>query len=217
MAGAAAGIGAGLGVLGAVMQMVAAKKAEAEMAQTFQKEQDLQNRYQVQAFGNHQQLVPTQGVETARQDLAAGKERRVGEYNRLNENRLGGGPANARDQQAFALSGNARANLGSYSDWQLNNAIRRIRSADRLNRIVFNASEDAGVFPYRMFDAQHSADDLAALGQLAASAGGATTAFGSLYGAQPKGGLTDGANGAQYGGPGYDFNNGYSGQFGGQV
>lgn len=183
------GFGAAAQAVGSIMQMIAAKRAEAEMNKAFQKEQIGQEGYSNQAFSALQSLYPQMGVESAKTTMAEKKKLREGMYDKnlassyaIQEGRTG------RDKASTKMRGGLRAQLGSYGDWQLNNMIKNIRAQDELNKLSYYAGEDAQTFPYLMSDAQHSQDDLAAMGQLIGSLGGTAANFSQLYGAPPAGG-----------------------------
>ncbi len=166
--------------VGSVMQNVAGNIAQEKMKQVFQREMDNQNRYRNESFGQWQQNAPLQGVEQAGVDLGQGADRRNQAYSQINQSPLGiGEQQTGRGQINFDLAGNNRANLGAYSDWKLNGAIRQIRLQDELNRISNFSAGDASVLPGLMNDAQHSQDELAMWGKIIASLGGAAGSFGA--------------------------------------
>ncbi len=185
--GAAMGIGMGTQFLGSILQMVAARQAEAALGRTFEREQGRQNAHQQEAFGSFNGFLPSQGVEAARDALKAGSSYRMNALEQAGQQKFDHSKSTrtAQDNASYGLKGQARANLGAYSDWQLSSAIKRIREQDKLNRINYEAQQDAGVFPYRMFAAQHSGDDIAAAGSLIAAAGGNAASF-SQFGQNPS-------------------------------
>lgn len=165
------------------MQMIAARQAQRAMFNAFQAEQSRQAGYRNQAFGTLGEAIPQRGVETARSQMAEGAQHRRDSYENVNQAELGigGKGQTARDKANYSLQGDARAKLGSYSDWQLRQMVQHIRTQDKLNKISNFAGGNAGVFPYVMQDAQHQGDTLAAMGQLVAAAGGTATSFNSLF------------------------------------
>jgi hypothetical protein len=84
---------------------------------------------------------------------------------------VGSTPFSAADHGRLNLLGNARANVGAYSDWQLNQAINQIKLREQLNKISNFAQGTAQVFPYRMYNAQHSMDELDFWGKTISSIG----------------------------------------------
>lgn len=202
--------GAAASVLGGIIKTIAANQAKHAMEKAFKNELNRQGGYRQEAFGHLQGAFPTYGVETARQQMAAGQAHREGLYGDVGnlsfsaEQPSGFGPSES-DKANLQMAGNARAKLGSYSDWQLDQMINRIRVNDELNRINDFARGTAEVYPYRMYDAQHSADDLAFLGDLISSVGGAAGAFGGMGGMFGGGGGMTGM---------YDAPQGFGQQFG---
>ncbi len=175
-----AAIGAGAGVAGGVMQMIASRLANEEMAQQFQKELLQQQAFRNQGFGNVEQLLPQMGVEQARQDIAHGAQNREQFYAKNSGPMAAQVGGDQRDRASGVLAGKSRAQLGGYSDWALTKAIKMIRTQDQLNRLASFAQGSAQVFPYKMQDAQHSQDPLAGIGSLLSSIGGSAGGFGSL-------------------------------------
>ena len=187
MAGAGLGIGAGASVVGGVMQAVAASQARKAMEEEQQRELQRQARYRGEAFGGLEQHLPTQGVEQARYEIDRGAQRRQDFYNKVFQSPLAlQRAATPRTTEGFRLAGQNRANLGGYSDWALEQMIKSIRMQDELNRISNFAAGTAQVFPYRMYDAQHSADELAFWGNLISSVGGTAQGWGSIFGGAPS-------------------------------
>jgi hypothetical protein len=193
----AAAIGAGASVVGGIMQMIAARQAQAAIRNAIENEMTRQAGYRNQAFGTLGEAIPQRGVETARSQMAEGAANRRQAYEGVNQASLGfGGGQSQRDRANYSLQGDARAKLGSYSDWQLRQLVSHIRTQDKLNKISnFAGGQAQNVFPYVLHDSQHKGDELAALGQLIAAAGGTATSFGSLYGATPEGGSRPGGTG----------------------
>ena len=93
---------------------------------------------------------------------------------------------NARVNAAAQLFGGQRAALGSYGDWLQKQYLRNQDTQRQLNQVSSFAGGAASIFPLQMYKAQHSMDDLAAVGQAISSLGGAATSFGSLYGSSPN-------------------------------
>ena len=171
---------------GGIIQGIAGNLAAAKMDQVARREMENQNRYKNQSFGTWQPALQKQGVEQAGLDLGEGKQRRLDAYQQVGQSPLGiGEQQTQRGQIAGQLQGQNRAALGAYSDWRLNDAIRRIRLQDELNKISNFSAGDASVFPGLMSDAQHSQDQLAMFGKILSAAGGAAGSFGAF---NPSGG-----------------------------
>lgn len=180
------GIGAGAQLVGGTIQAIAAKQAQQAMKEAFERELARQGRYRGEAFSVFENAAPGRSAETAREQIGAGAQNRQEQFQRIGQTQLGfGAGPTARDTAALNLAGQARANLGGYSDWQLDQMIANIRAQDELNRISNFAAGTAQVFPYRQYEAQHSQDDLAALGGLISSIGGSAPAWGQLFGGAP--------------------------------
>jgi len=188
MPGMDMGIGAGASVAGGTMQAIAASQAAKAMKHAFERQLQEQGKYRTQAVGEFNQALPLRGVEEARNEIAQGSQNRQNFYGKFASTplSLGSGPS-ARDNAAYNLAGTARGNLGGYSDWALQQMIHNIRTQDALNKISNFAQGSAGVFPYKMYDAQHSADELAFWGNLVSSVGGSAGSWSSLFGQGPQG------------------------------
>lgn len=177
-------IGGAFNAIGGIIQGIAANRAKKDMQRQLNKELERQARYQQQAFGGFEGYVPSLGVETARQQLKKGVDRRLAEYAVLKDTPLDTEQAPAvtaaRDSAYYDLAGNSRAKYGSYADWQLEQAIARIRQQNELNKISDFSRGTASVFPYKMYDAQHSEDGLNFLGSAISSLGGAAANWAQL-------------------------------------
>ena len=183
-----AAIGAGASVVGGLMQAIAASNASRAMNRAFERELSRQEGYRNQAFDVFQPALEQRGVETARDQIDQGSQRRQALYAKVANAplALGGQPDSARERANYTLLGRNRANLGGYSDWALDQLISNIRSQDELNKVSSFAGGTAGVFPYRLSDAQHSSDDLALIGSLISSIGGSAPALQQYFGAPPQ-------------------------------
>lgn len=181
------GIGSAANLVGGVMQMIAAAQARKAMEKAFRKEIDLQQGYKNQAFNAFQPYTQQRSVETANQQIAQGSQNRQDFYNK-NNNPLAVGKSNvtSRDLANYRLMGANRGQLGGYSDWGLHQFINNLRSQNDINKISNFAGGMAQVFPYKMYDAQHSGDELAMWGNLISSIGGGAQGWGQLFGQGPQ-------------------------------
>jgi len=196
---------------GSVMQGIASDLAAAEMDQVARREIANQNKYRNQSFGTWQPAVEKQGVEQAAIDLGQGEQRRLDAYDRVGQSPLGiNEQQTKRGQIQGGLMGQNRATLGAYSDWRLNDAIRKIRLQDELNKISNFSAGDASVFPGLMQDAQHSQDQLAMWGKIIAGLGGAAGSFGATN-------PTAGGGGGMGAIGGIDAGSNFGGMFAGQA
>jgi len=218
MPGLDMGIGMGANVVGGLMQSVAATMAKHAQEKEFAREIQRQQRYRNEAFNVFQPAVQQGGVETARQEIAAGAQNRNNAYSQVGQSQfgIGGGPT-ARDKASYGLLGQNRAQLGGYSDWALNRMIANIRTQDELNRISNFAGGQAQVFPAMMEQAGHSGDQLAFWGALISSLGSGAGSF--VPQSKPAGNIYGSAFGGQGSPPntGFGYPEGYGSQYGGQV
>lgn len=186
---AALGVGAGASVVGGLMQAIAAGIARQKMQDEFAREMQLQQGLRNQGLQVFQPQLQQKGVESARTQIAQGAQGRQSYYQQTAASPLGiHTGATQRTRAADTLSGQNRANLGGYSDWQLHQAISHIRSQDEINRLTNFAGGWEQVFPYRLNDAEHSQDQLAFLGNLVSSVGGSAQGWGQIFGGAPQGG-----------------------------
>jgi hypothetical protein len=72
---------------------------------------------------------------------------------------------------ALQLGGQARAQMGGYGDWELNQKINNIRAQEQLNQISNASKGYAGVFPMQMAQAQQSWGPLSFGGQATSNMG----------------------------------------------
>lgn len=215
------GAGAAAGVVGGFMQSVAATMESRAMFQAFQAELARQHGYNDQAYGAFQQSLPGQGSEAAQTQIGAGQTQRESDYGQLENSSLlagGGGQAggSATDKAALQLSGAARARVGGYGDWKVNQMIDSIRTKDTLDKISNFAGGTASVFPYRMYAAQHSQDELDMWGKAISSIGGGSfspSASAPSMGAPSGGQMQNAMVGS---GVGYDGSNGQGGTWNSQ-
>lgn len=212
------GVGAGANLVGGLMQSVAGSMANRAMDEAFKREIGRQNAFRNEAFGVFQPSVQLRGSEEAlkQRDIGAGK--RMGAYEDIGQTRFGTGGPSEGDQIAYGLAGQNRAKLGGWSDWALNQMISNIRTQDELNRISDWARGAQSLFPLRMYNAQHSGDELAFWGSLISSLGGGAGSFlSSNQGGSPAGGyFQQNPNQGYYGGmQGFDAGQGFGQQFAG--
>jgi hypothetical protein len=183
------GYGAAANVVGGIMQAVAASQAQRAMYRAFAGEMARQGRYRGEAVGSFGQWAPTLGRETAEQEIGQGQASREGAYaTGLAAPIMQGAVPAERDKAYYSQTGRNRARLSAYGDWQAEQGRSAQREGWDLGKITNFAQGDAQVFPYQMYKAQHSMDELAFWGQLISSIGGGATNFQSLFGAPPPSG-----------------------------
>lgn len=183
---AAMGAGAAANFVGGLIQAIAAARAQREMFKEFEDEQGRQQKYQGEAFDIFQPAVRERGVERAREQIQTGAEGRKKAFSNIGQVELAGDKLGGRDLLNFDLLAQNRAQLGGYSDWALDQMISNLRAQDKLNRISNFSAGTARVFPYRMQDAEHSQDQLAAIGGLISSIGGSAPAWGQMFKRAPQ-------------------------------
>ena len=77
-----------------------------------------------------------------------------------------------RDKAFTQMRGQERATLGSYSDWALKQTLNNIQNQEALRQLSNFAAGTAGIFPLKMYKAQHEWDALAEAGAAISSIGG---------------------------------------------
>ncbi len=196
----------GASVVGGGLQAIAASQEQQAMMHAFQDEINRQQGFTRQAWGSFRPSLDQMSEETAQKQLSQGAQEREAGYGSINKTplRLGSSGFDPRDLLNLQMQGQSRAKVGAYSDWQLNQAIDRIRNRQALDKISSFARGEAGVFPYRMNQAQHSADELDFWGKTISSIGGGSPWQGG--GSPPMGGVMAGGGGVGgMGGTGLDF------------
>lgn len=199
-----------LGLVGGIIQTIAASQAQKAMEKAFAKQLREQNAFSNEATQAFYGTLQNDSVENAKQQMAMGLADRTAKYDALPQ--LGLTPSSQRTgrvAQNVQSSGQALGRLGSYGDWQLNRDIANILQQDKIDKAINFAGGSASVFPYNMNAAQHSQDALAFLGQVISSIGGSAPAWGSMFQGEPTG-----VNGANTGivpsmGGGYGVSNGF--------
>ncbi len=185
---AGSGMGAAASGIGSEMQGWANVMDKWSMQEAYKDEAIRQGRYSSQALGAFNKNLPNYSAPAAQQAMQTGATDRMAKYGMvegvpLTLTKQFGMPQLTSDYGK--LTGQNRANLGAYGDWQHQLGVKDLDQQRLLAQILNFAKGTASVFPYTMYQAQHSNDDLAALGQMIASLGGATSDFASLYNTTP--------------------------------
>jgi len=175
-------------IIGGELQGWAAILAAKEMNKQFNKEMKRQRGFQSEGMKEFYGYAPRLSRETTEGELTKGKGEREQLYSSLEAVPVRGFEGSDADSQRAALMGSERAANNAYGDWQAQQGIDAARYQQNVNRIIDKAGGSARVFPYAMNAAQHSWDQLAAVGQAISSIGGGAANYGSLMGAQPSGG-----------------------------
>lgn len=202
--GSGMGYGAIANFAGNIMQSIAASQEAKAMAKEFGKELKRQRGYQTEALGLFNPALGKQGVEQAKLDMSAAQAGRQQDYAQTQNIPVSVGGAyapTARDQASAQMTGGLRATNASYGDWMRMQKIRQDRLQEGLNRVSNFSQGTQQVYPYRLYDAQHSMDELAFWGQLISSLGGGSmnlaTSFQGSEG-MPHGGLGGGIGGGGF-------------------
>ncbi len=183
------GISAGTNVIGGVMKAFAAAMAQKAAYKEFQNERARQTGYANEAGSAVQHSLYNATADVARQQMEAGRANRLNAFSNVAQTHLlpgGGGGMNQVDNAKFGVLSKARANLGSYSDWALEQTLRDIKTQQELNRVINFAGGTASVFPYRQDAALHSQDVLALAGNTIQSLGGAGGDVAQYFSSQPS-------------------------------
>ncbi len=170
------GVGAATNIIGGVMKAFAAAEAQKKAFKEFQTERGRQTGYADEAGSAVRQSLEGATADVARQQMEEGRNKRLMDFSNVAQvNLLPGGMQgmNQVDNAKFGVLSKARANLGSYSDWALEQTLRDIKTQQELNRVINFAGGTASVFPYRQDAALHSMDVLALMGNTLQQAGGA--------------------------------------------
>jgi len=207
-------------VVGGEMQKWAALAERAEMFKKYKEEQARQAGYAKTARGQFEGGLANAGAPAAQQQLAQGSQDRQAAYAKIGQVPLAVNQPTSlsnnaqRDLANAALMGQNRANLGSYSDWGQKQMLNNLNTGRAMDQTTNFAGGTASVFPYRMYQAQHSKDFLDMMGKAISSLGGGATNY-SQYAQAPQGGQP--ANGYGMGGyypmgtsyPGYSNMSGF--------
>lgn len=171
-------VGMATSMVGGIMQSIAASMENSAMQHAFNQEMRQQLGFSGQEFGQWVGDLPSQGSEAAGRAIDSGAQKAQGMYGQVNNMPLlaggGGGSASpyaSTDNAALQQAGSARARIGGLSDWQLGRAIDDLKTKDAINRINFRSQGQAQLFPYKMYNAQHSQDELDFWGKTISSIG----------------------------------------------
>ncbi len=160
-------------IIGTELTGWANRLASEKMGAQFTNEQNRQRRYSAEALSKLYPSVEFQGRENFDKLLGENVASRGELYHDVAQRPMSftGGP-NETDIASHDLKSGFRSNLLGYGDVSLEKGINRLRTQQELDRISNFAGGTASVFPYRMYDAQHSYDWLAAIGSAISSLGG---------------------------------------------
>lgn len=163
--------GSATGALGNFLQMAAAMQAQRNMDQQYRAEMERQGNLTTTARAALRPEIASYNIGNVEDQIATSAHNRMGAYDTamgVPSTQAGPGMSssyNTLADQYGKIGAQSRANLGGYSDWQLNNQINQIKTQNALNQAANYAQGFASVFPYQMYDAAHSQDKLAAMGK----------------------------------------------------
>ena len=182
-------ISAATNIIGGVLRSYAAAEAQQAALAEFRQELARQAGYANEAMGSWRGSLAGASAEAARTQMDQGRNERLQQFAQLSNVHLtpgGFNEMNRVDRGRLGVTTQARANLGSYSDWALQQTIRDIKTQHEINRIVNFAGGTAGVFPYKQDAALHSMDWLDALGQSIQALGGTASTAYEAYRGRPR-------------------------------
>lgn len=197
------------------MQIAANSEVKSNEEDAINAELARQQGYQQQSSRAFLDSTTQANEATANKEIAAGQNTAESAYNKYTAPlATSGGPGattptstvanNQAEQvnQQIAQSNLSRSKLSGYTEWDLAQWIKNLRSQQAINLINTKAQAQESTLPYYLLDAQHSADDLktgasvaSALGSVLSVAGmtaaptaaaGNTGAFSSLIGNAAK-------------------------------
>lgn len=182
-------ISAGGNVIGGQLQGWASLLDKWAMADAYKEELARQGKYQKQAMDVFGGGLQKAGSAEATKELGDAYGSRLGTYANIDAIPLGfdlkqqrPGPGGAARQ---AMSESQRANLMKYGDWQFNQKLNNLNTGRALDQIINFAKGTSGVFPYRMYDAQHAWDVMAEAGAAISSMSGGAAGVKSAFGGGP--------------------------------
>lgn len=171
-------VGAAANIVGGELQGWASVLDKQAMFDAYKEELGRQQGYKSQAGAIADKAISQSGADEAQKDINASAGDRRQMYQDINNVPLGLTTPNmtsssaARDDAYLQMRGASRAMLGAYGDWALHQTLNDIQNKEALRQVVNFAGGEAGVYPYRAYQAQHSMDDLAMVGAAISSIGG---------------------------------------------
>lgn len=177
--------GIALQAAGAIIQAVAAQKASENMEKELRRKRESSAAVAKRAMDSWKELVSGSGYAQSQLDL----ERNAAERVAVNDSMAGmsfqGGETpigDRRDAQVARQRGTMVARVNAYDDTMLDKAIRELRAQEKLTKIENFETGSLQVYPYQIYDAQHSADKMAKAGKMVSSAGKMMSSYSSMGG-----------------------------------
>ena len=169
-------VGMGGNLIGNAINMAAAAQTQRAMYGAYRKELAKQGIYQQQATELFDKNVQDTGYPASQTAMAQGATGREAGYGAVQNVPLTMTPTPeseqnlARDAAQYKQSGGTRAALGSYGDWQHGLAQNNFATDQGIRRISnFSGGELNRVYPYEMYNAEHSQDTMRFWGDLFSS------------------------------------------------
>lgn len=192
-------VGSAAGIVGQDIQGWASVLDKWAMQDAYANQIGLQQGYSNQALGNFNTNLPQFGADAARQQIGTGATDRLAQYQKTQQVPLSptGQKTSGMVPASLNVTNRAAANYGGYGNWLFNEGQNQIGQQRLLNQIVSFAKGQANVFPYTMYEAQHSMDALTDFGKAISSLGGSGGAPASS--GSPFGGSSQQSNGNDFG------------------
>lgn len=185
------------------------------MAKAYSEEMAHQRAFTAQAMGDFEKRLPGYGSDSANRFIGQARGDRLQGYKDIGQVPLGVKPgwqgAGKGSAAQVDVMSRARAGNAAYGDWSHNVGQQQIDQERALTGITSVAKGQAQVFPYRMYSAQHSWDDLAMIGQAISSIGGGSSNYSQFAGVPQSGG--GGGGGMSGGSGGFGGGIGYSPEY----
>ena len=205
-------IGLGVASLGDALNFIGASQSEHAVKSEFEKELALQQGYSNKLSDAFYADLNLRGADEANKELATGKTNRLNSYQALQK----GNNLNGVEAARVNESNQARAEIGSYSDWKMNQTINQIKLNEAMARWQERAqSREQNIYPYEMRAATEKGLLLQNIGGLINGLSGGIGNISSGSGsaatsAQQANNHMKGSSSTQ-GQPSYDYNNDGSG------
>jgi hypothetical protein len=192
--------------IGTGMQMAASKQEQRRMNQQAQEELSRQKGYRGQADVEFQKSLGKSGVVEARKEIGTGTQNLMDAYKSVQQIpvTLPGTPTSpsARSVEDVGTgmmnmrSDVARAKLGGYSEFDIQQMIKNVRAQQNLGLIGTSARMSAGVSPYEIQAAGRSAEGLRGAGSLISTLGSLASVYGGMQAGAAAGKTATAAAGA---------------------
>lgn len=165
-------------IVGGELQGWAAVLERNAMFDRFKQQQAQQQEFRQRGENLFNTFTQNQGADFAKTDLKKSAADRANQYADVlgvpmaislpyQESR-----SPKRDVAWANMRAGQRATIGSYGDWALHRTLNDIQNREAIRMLTDQAAGQASLFPYQMYQAQHSQDTLAMIGAAISSIGG---------------------------------------------